>query len=146
MTQAAAASTSDFATRRRRSPDSRADFSRASASQRRVALVDQRDFERVAAREFGREAARGAGHGAIGTVDIIRQADHHQVRLPVAQQRSIGSQRGPLGPAGTACRGEAVRLTVSPQATPIRRSPKSKARTIRFGSREDRFRHCRRSD
>src|SRR3974390_325375 len=48
---------------------------------------------------------------------------------------SIISQRGPKGPAGTACKGEAVRLTVSPQATPILLSPKSKARTI-FGRQD----------
>jgi len=54
MTQAAAASTSAFATRRRRRPDRRADF---------------------------------ASLGAVGTIHVIRQADHDQCRLPVAQQR-----------------------------------------------------------
>src|ERR1700723_394150 len=51
-----------------------------------------------------------------------------QSRIIVA----INSQRGPLGPAGTVSRAEALRLKVSPQATPILRRPKSKARTI-FG-------------
>src|SRR5580704_19752684 len=47
----------------------------------------------------------------------------------------MSSQRGPSGPQGTVLRAEALRLTVSPQATPILRRPKSKARTT-FG-RED---------
>src|ERR1700683_3914763 len=45
---------------------------------------------------------------------------------------AINSQRGPWGPQGTVSRAEALRLRVSPQATPILRRPKSKARTI-FG-------------
>src|ERR1700735_3796884 len=55
--------------------------------------------------------------------------------MPGCHSRSIAvinSQRGPSGPAGTVCRAEALRLRVSPQATPILRRPKSKARTI-FG-------------
>src|ERR1700690_248366 len=44
----------------------------------------------------------------------------------------MASQRGPFESAGTASRAEALRLSVSPQATPILRRPKSKARTI-FG-------------
>src|ERR1700679_3223488 len=44
---------------------------------------------------------------------------------------SIRSQRGMPAATGTASRGAAERLTVSPQATPIRRRPKSNASTIR---------------
>src|SRR6202789_1296279 len=43
---------------------------------------------------------------------------------------SIRSQRGMPAATGTASRGAAERLTVSPQATPIRRRPKSNASTI----------------
>src|SRR5580704_12872537 len=42
---------------------------------------------------------------------------------------AINSQRGPVGPAGTVSRAEALRLRVSRQATPILRRPKSKAKT-----------------
>src|SRR6202011_5544384 len=44
---------------------------------------------------------------------------------------SITSQRGPPKPTGTVSRGAAVRLMVSPQATPMRRRPKSNARITR---------------
>src|SRR5208282_511877 len=43
---------------------------------------------------------------------------------------SMASQRGPCDPTGTMPSGEAVRLTLSPQATPIRRCPKSNPRTM----------------
>jgi len=56
ITQAAAASTSDFATRRRRNPDSRAVCSRLGF-ERRVAFVHHDDFHAKAACQFGREAA-----------------------------------------------------------------------------------------
>src|SRR5260370_29457877 len=45
---------------------------------------------------------------------------------------AMSSQRGPFRLAGTVSKAEALRLTLSPQATPILRRPKSKARTI-FG-------------
>src|SRR5258707_929933 len=45
---------------------------------------------------------------------------------------AMSSQRGPFLLAGTVSKAEALRLTLSPQATPILRRPKSKARTI-FG-------------
>src|SRR5580704_10952474 len=43
---------------------------------------------------------------------------------------AMSSQRGPFRPAGTVSKAEALRLMLSPQATPILRRPKSKARMI----------------
>src|SRR5882762_7584267 len=60
-----------------------------------------------------------------GSPTTISAGCHSRSSAPIAAQRS------PPTPTGTASRGAAVRLTVSPQATPMRRSPKSKARTTR---------------
>src|ERR1700722_7689175 len=57
-------------------------------SPRRIALIDQYDLQPIALPKIGGELASGGCHRTVGTVDIIRQADHGQGGLPLAQQRT----------------------------------------------------------
>src|SRR5580692_1256617 len=67
---------------------------------RGVALVDQLDGQRVARRERAREAARAGGGGALGVIDIIRQADHQHGGAPLSDDCV---DRLPGDASGSAC-------------------------------------------
>src|SRR4029077_5087231 len=107
------------------------------------ALIDQVDRQCEAAFELGGKAAHAFTERPLTAVGIIRGADHElrgcerayltPDRLPVRPRRASAHTRprpAPASPDRTAGRGALLPVSVSPEAIPMRLSPKSKARTV----------------
>ena len=102
------------------------------APPRGPALIDQVDGQREARRRARPRSARAAvGQRARRAVGIIGLADRSRAGRRSAQTRSSARQSGPSGRCRWCERGWAVRVSVSPLATPMRRRPKSKASDYR---------------
>ena len=112
------------------------------------ALIDQLNREREAALELGGEAARRVRERPLAAIGIIRGSHHEQPGRECAHGRADRLPVGTAGADGGRLCGAARLVSVSPQAMPIRFSPKSKARTVcaRVMPLRVRVRHGRRRD
>src|SRR6185312_13563656 len=130
ITAAAALSICSRVTRRRRSPAARRALSASAASrddQRSSTMFTGRP-NRCSSSDAKRRAAGASAPGLPST--LYGAPTTSSPGCSALTCRPMASQSGWPAFAGTAVRGAAVRVSVSPEAMPIRLRPKSKARTV----------------
>ncbi len=100
----------------------------------RPALVDERDRQREARFELARKAPRAGRHRVRRAVGMHGQADDQLRRPPFVDQRGNRIEARRCASAHRSSSADARRaVSVLPNATPMRRVPKSNASTVASG-------------